>query len=87
MSRPFYSFPSRTYCAVLEDMRACYKTCNFGAMPGLIEELQILGKRMEARIDTQNDYFELRDKIRIEKETLTRLEKEVKLYTEIKETK
>lgn len=83
----FSSFPGRTICGVLSEMRDCYKTCNFGAMPGLIEELQILGNRMEAHLDTQKDYFELRDLIRKENETLRQLKNEVKLLTEIKEKK
>lgn len=79
------TYPSRTLCAVLEEMRACYKTCNFGAMPGLIEEAQIMGNRMEARLQTAKDYFSLRDDIRKENERLKELKNEVKLLEEIKE--
>lgn len=80
-----FTFPSRTLCEVLQEMRDCYKTCNFGAIPGLIEEAQIMGNRMEAGLETQSTYFELRDAIKKKKEELTQLEKTVKLYKEIKE--
>lgn len=81
------SFPSRTFCQVLDEMRACYKTCNFGAMPGLIEELQTIGNRMEAHLDTKKDYFRLRDDIREAREELHKLRNETKLLEKIKEIK
>lgn len=83
----YYSYPNRTYCDILKEMRECYKTCNFGAMPGLIEELQIIGNRMEARLDAQRDYFQIRDDMREAREELTNLKNELKLTKKIKELK
>jgi predicted RNase H-like nuclease (RuvC/YqgF family) len=46
---------SRTLCSVLDEMRACHKTRNFTYLPGLIEEAQSMGNRMEAAIEDKND--------------------------------
>ena len=43
--------PYRTICDVLNEMRSCYKTRNFSYLPGLIEELQTMGNRMEAALE------------------------------------
>lgn len=83
----FWGFPSRTVCQCLTEMRDLYKTCNFGALPGLIEEVQMLANRMEAQLDTQYSYAELRDKIRKGKEELKQIKNEVNLTKEIKELK
>ena len=72
------TYPHRTICDVLREMRELYKTCNFGLMPSLIEEVQILGNRMEARLDAQKTYFETRDDIRKAKIELVSLKKDIK---------
>ncbi|MCP4570359.1 MAG: hypothetical protein GY841_22485 [FCB group bacterium] len=50
---------NRLLCYVLEDMRSCCKTHNYAPMAGLIEEVQIMGNKMEAGLDTQHDYWEM----------------------------
>ncbi len=45
----------RTVCGVLEDMRSCYTSYNFAPIKGLIEELQVLGNRMEAALGEKKD--------------------------------
>jgi len=52
---------NRTLCSVLEEMRDCYKTRNFAALPGLIEEAQTYGNRMEAKLSDVNDYNSLKE--------------------------
>jgi len=48
-------YPNRTLCDILEDMRQCFKTMNFAILPSLIEEVQIVGNRMEAALaDVKN---------------------------------
>jgi DNA repair ATPase RecN len=49
----------RTLCSVLEEMRKAYKTYNFSYLPGLIEEAQHLGNRMEAALEEghQVEYY------------------------------
>jgi len=42
------SWPNRTACDILEEMRKCHKTSNFSYLPGLIEEMQSVANRMEA---------------------------------------
>ena len=46
--------PYRTLCSVLEEMRKAYETCNFSYLPGLIEEVQHLGNRMEAALEEKH---------------------------------
>jgi len=51
---------NRTLCAVLEEMRICYKTRNFTPLLGLIEEAQIYGNRMEAKLSDVKDYEKMK---------------------------
>jgi len=48
-------YPNRTLCEVLEEMRQLIKHLNFSPLPGLIEEAQSLGNRMEASLNDRND--------------------------------
>jgi len=43
----FY-FLNRTMCEVLDEMRKCNELRNYSALLGLIEEVQIMGNRMES---------------------------------------
>lgn len=74
MARDIYFYTNRTLCAVLEEMRSCFKTHNFSAMPGLIEEIQVLGNRMESALEDQKT-------VRQVKEALPKLKKEYKKLT------
>ncbi len=58
------SWPARTVCGVLDDMRKCYKTYNFSAIASLIEECQMLANRMEANLDTKTSYEDRRIELR-----------------------
>jgi len=62
MSRHHSLYPNRTLCEVLQDMRECYKTYNFSPMLALIEEVQILGNRMEAGLSDQSNIRDLNEK-------------------------
>lgn len=60
----FVSTPNRTLCDVLEDMRKYTKTIGLTTnqtqiVSSLIEELQILGNRMEAGLWDQKDIKDL----------------------------
>lgn len=70
--------PYRTLCDVLEEMRQCSKTGNYSYLPGLIEEAQTLGNRMEARLWEQKDISRLRDEIKELKAKRTKLQKKIK---------
>jgi len=54
----------RTLCDVLDEMRKAYKTYNFSYLPGLIEEIQHLGNRMEAALEEghQVEYYHAKAK-------------------------
>ena len=61
--------PNRTVCAVLDEMRKCHKTRNFAYLDSLIEEVQSLANRMEAKLWDQKDYehmMERRDELKRE---------------------
>lgn len=49
------SYPNRTICQVLDEMRKCYETYHFAPMAGLIEEIQSLANRMEASLYDKHD--------------------------------
>lgn len=51
----YYMAIHRTLCDVLEEMRKCHQTHNYSALPGLIEEAQSMGNRMEAAIGENRD--------------------------------
>jgi hypothetical protein len=54
-----YTYPNRTACGILADMRTSYETRNFSYLPGLIEELQYAATRMEAAIGDLRDISRL----------------------------
>ena len=60
------SYLSRTLCDVLSDMRKCFDTHNYSPMLSLIEEAQIMGNRMEAKLYEKKDV-----------ESLTTLKKQI----------
>lgn len=71
-----YNYPNRTLCDVFEEMRKCYKTYNFSAIAGLIEEAQMLANRMEASLENVRDYEHQRDELRKIKKEIIKLEKQ-----------
>ena len=52
---------SRTLCNVLDDIRKCDETKNYSYLLGLVEEAQVMANRMEAKIETINDYEGLKE--------------------------
>jgi polyhydroxyalkanoate synthesis regulator phasin len=56
--------PNRTICAVLDEIRDCYKTRNFSYLPGLIEEAQSMSNRMESALWDQKDAKRLREEVK-----------------------
>lgn len=77
------SWPTRTVCSVLNDMRECYKTYNFSAIGSLIEEVQMLVNRMEARLENAHDFEQQRDELRKIKTEIKQKQKELDLLNEI----
>ncbi len=51
----FYSYPNRTLCDVLAEMRKCYETHNYSSLMALVEEAQSMGNRMEAGLGDKRD--------------------------------
>jgi hypothetical protein len=67
---------NRTLCGVLEEMRTCYETRNFAPLKGLIEEAQIYGNRMEAKLADVKEYEQLKEKYKEMQREVSRLEKQ-----------
>ena len=51
---------SRTVCDVLHEIRKCDETKNYSYLLGLVEEIQTMVNRMEAKLSTIKDYEELK---------------------------
>lgn len=49
----------RTLCDVLDEIRKCHETRNYSYLPGLIEEAQSMGNRMEAALGEIDDLEEM----------------------------
>ena len=64
---------NRTVCDVLEAMRKAHETRNFSYLPGLIEEAQDMGNRMESALYDKSDLNRARksvNKLKKEKKQL-----------------
>lgn len=81
-----YSYPPRTVCAVLDDMRKCSVTGNFSYLPGLVEEMQCLGNTMEAALSMKGSIAEWAEDYREAKKDIKELYKEYNELLEQKET-
>lgn len=71
-----YYYLNRTLCAVLDEMRKCNETRNYAALLSLIEEAQIMGNRMEAKLADIKDRESLNDDISKLKRELKSLRKQ-----------
>ena len=76
-----YSFPNRTVCSVLEDMREAHKNHNYSYLSGLIEEIQWLANRMEAALGDIKDINRLRENRSKLKEEVRELLNQKKQHT------
>lgn len=63
LGKVYKPYVQRTYCAILEEMRELVKTGNTTPLLGLIEELQIVGNKMESSLDVNRDYHTVRSKL------------------------
>ena len=74
----------RLICDVLEDMRKCVETTNFGFMKGLIEEAQIMSNRMESALSNQKDLIKLDQELSKAHRAYKKLEREYEsLYEKV----
>jgi len=76
---------NRYFCTVIDEMRACYKTRNFSIVMGLLEELQSIGNRMEAKcgdISDRNNYLDEVKKLKQEIKSLKRKRDKLKRKVE-----
>ena len=75
-SRDGITMPNRTVCGVLQEMRRVYETRNFASLLGLIEEVQSMANRMEARLYDLGDYEDWQENYEILKADIKKLRKE-----------
>lgn len=78
----YSSYPNRTRCDVLEDMRKCYNTYNFAGIFWLIEELQSIGNKMESGLQDKGnvvDWGDRRRELKVEIKELERKKKDLEL--------
>lgn len=68
-----YTYPNRTLCDVLSDMRKAYEVRNFSGLLAMIEEIQYLGNRMEAALGDIRDLREFSRKRAELKEEIKKL--------------
>ena len=85
----FYNTNNRYLCDVLEEMRKMvliYKDIipisSYRLMSSLIEEIQIMGNRMEASINDLHDRDSLYEDIKEKKKELKLLKEEIKNHKE-----
>jgi len=89
-----YSYPNRTYCAALGELRKLVSKLNIfnfffhkGILISLIEEVQTYGNRMEAGLEYGNDLKELhRDRSRLAKEVKALKDEKAELTGTSKDT-
>jgi hypothetical protein len=67
---------NRTLCSVLQEMRKCYETRNFAILPGLIEEAQTYGNRMEAKLADVQGYEHLKQRYKSLQKKVAKIPKE-----------
>lgn len=60
-------------CDVLRDMRKCCETLNFGPLPALIEEVQMMANRMETKLDQMKDLERLEGFVKARRKELDEL--------------
>ena len=53
--RSLEMYLNRTMCDVLSEMRKCCETGNYSYLPGLIEEVQSMGNKMESKLEDVKD--------------------------------
>jgi hypothetical protein len=70
---------NRYLCDVIEEARKCCKTLNFSYLPSLLEEIQVMGNRMEAGLEDTKTAEHLHDKISDLKKEKNILEREIKI--------
>jgi hypothetical protein len=70
-------WPNRTLCDVLEEMRKAHKTHNYSYLPGLIEEAQHLGSKMEGALGDLKDIKSFKESWSKERRKLKTLREEI----------
>ena len=83
--RYFGDYPNRLFCEAAQDLKEALKIVQdavskeqYEFIASLAHEIHVMGKRMEAKLDAQKSYFDLRDEISKLKEEYRELKKKNK---------
>jgi hypothetical protein len=78
MSRVRFPYIDRKYlCDVLEEMRKCDKSKNYGPLPSLIEQAQIMATAMEDGLRLQRDIKDIVKTQKVAKKLIKKYNKEI----------
>ena len=69
---------NRYLCDVIEEARVCVKTLNFSYLSSLLEEIQVMGNRMEAKLSDIKDFEKFDEEVSDLKKEVKKLKKEIK---------
>ena len=73
----YHYYLDRTICEVLEEMRVCNKTRNYGPLEAAIEEAQLMANRMENAIQKANGIKEIDASYRKAKKQLKEINEKI----------
>lgn len=71
------SYRYRYLCDVLDEMRKCDTTKNYAMLASLIEEAQIMGNKMEAKLYANKDLETLTKEVKLKRKKLKKLNKKI----------
>ena len=70
---------NRTLCDVLDEIRKLDSTKNYSSLLSLVEEIQSMANRMEAKLGDVRDFADLENDISVLKKEIKKLKKEKKV--------
>lgn len=85
MRRFINTYPNRVLCDVIKEARKCCETLNFSYLPGLLEEAQTMGNRLEAALEDAKDLKDAKKQIKEAREELTDIEAQIKAQEKLLE--
>lgn len=83
--RKIHTFPNRTICEMLDELRKCYDTRNFSYFLGILEEIQSAANRMEAKLEDNKDAENAKEIVSEAKKELADLNREIQAKKDLKE--
>lgn len=85
MRRFISTYPNRVLCDVIKEAKKCCETLNFSYLPGLLEEIQHMGSKMEAALEDYGDLKDARKQVKEAREELLNIEAQIKAQEKLLE--